>query len=154
MSKKTKILLVVCSLIFFAGGILAYFGLFANNSNNFLNDLINKVYPNRGSIAKESITTKCNGKDTVCVQKDGKITTQKKEQEQKPCEKTKNCYLHYAANERAAVSAIRAYTGVQDMNLTPLIKDGTPDNVTYYCNDTKRCWAVDHSTHKVIEIEQ
>lgn len=153
MSRKAKILLSACFLIFFIGGIVTYFSLFAGSTNNYLQDIMNKISPNKGSIAKESITTKCNGKDTVCIQKDGKVTAQKKEQAEKPCEKTKNCYLQYAANERTAISAIRAYTGVPDMNLTPLIKDGTPDNITFYCNDSNRCWAVDHSTHKVIELK-
>lgn len=129
-----------------------YYGFFTNGSNSFLSDLINKISPNKGSVTKESITTKCNGKDVICIQKDGKVTTQKQKTEEKSCEQDKNCHIVYAANERTAVAAIRAYTGVKNMNLTPLIKDSAPNNVTYYCNDSNRCWAVDHTSHKVIEM--
>lgn len=154
MSKKTKILLVICCIIFFTGGILTYFSFFDNdNSNNFLRDLVNKVSPNRGSIDKNSITTKCNGKDIICTQKNGTIIAQKQKTEEKSCEKERNCHLVYSANERAAVSAIRAYTGVQDMNLMPFVKDSTPDNITYYCNDSNKCWAVNHKTHNVVEMK-
>lgn len=151
MSKRTKILLIICCLVFFVGGVFAYYGFFSNNSNNFISDLINKVSPNKGSVAKETISAKCNGKDIICVQKDGKIISEKPQTKEKACEKTKDCHLMYSSNERAAITAIRAYTGAPDMNLSPLIKDSAPDNITYYCNDSNNCWAVDHVTHKVLE---
>lgn len=151
MSGKTKVLLSICCIVFFAGGIFTYFSFFSNNSSNFISDIINKVSPNKGSIAKDTISIKCNGKDVICMQKDRKIISEKQQTKEKACEKTKDCHLVYSANERAAITAIRAYTGVPDMNLNPLVKNSSPNNITYYCNDSSNCWAVDHVTHKVIE---
>ncbi len=151
MSKKNKLLLLICCLFFFLIGGVTFYSFNSNSTNNFISDIINKASPDKGSVAKATIATKCNGKDTVCVQKGGEIISEKPQEKEKACEKTKDCHLVYSANERAAITAIRAYTGVPDMNLNPLVKDSSPDNITYYCNDSNRCWAVDHVTHKVIE---
>lgn len=107
-----------------------------------------------GSVTKEkAVVNRCNGKDFVCVMKNGEIVSQKQTSTdsaklQKKYASEKEQHIQYAINVAAAVSAVRAYTHIPNLDLTPLTN--SPVNITYYCSPDKKCWAVDNQTHKVV----
>jgi hypothetical protein len=102
----------------------------------------------RGSITKvQAAVNNCNGKDVICVMKNGKIVTQK--QPAPSMALTQQDHMAYASNVALAVAAIRAYTHVPNLNLS-LLNSNTPTHITYYCTPDNKCWAVNNYTHQVI----
>lgn len=108
-----------------------------------------------GSISKtQALANNCNGKNSICVISNGKIvnkpiTNADVTQEQQKYASAKDQHVQYAINVAAAVSAIRAYTHIPNLNLIPL-NNGVPTHITYYCSPDKKCWAVDNQTHQVV----
>ena len=109
----------------------------------------------RGSISKDdAVATKCGTKNTICRVNSGKITSStlstdevKKMEQQYNSPREMN--IQYAENVSAAVHAIRAYTGVGNLDVS-LLQESTPLYVSYYCTKYNKCWAVDNETHKVV----
>jgi hypothetical protein len=115
---------------------------------------LSRIKEFKGSISAKNIQVNCDGRENICITKNGKVVSEKKPQSsldpRSSCKTDLECSKLYSANVRDAVKIIRDYTGIQDLNLTPIVKDGVPIYITYYCSPSNRCWGIDHRTHKIV----